>query len=92
LLDSAPDRTRKPAPAAPARRQYRIVLRGECRHLLAELPGDYTIASSAGWTCVTAVIRDDSELYGLLDRFQDFALHLVSLTELGADGPPARWP
>ena len=41
-----------------------------------------------------AVVRDDSELYGLLDRFQDFALHVVSLNELGADlpcSPAAGW-
>ena len=32
-----------------------------------------------------ASVRDESELYGLLERFQDFALHIVSLNELGAD-------
>jgi hypothetical protein len=30
-------------------------------------------------------VRDESELYGMLDRFQDLALHIVSLNELGAD-------
>ena len=41
-----------------------------------------------------AVVRDDSELYGLLDRFQDFALRVVSLNEIGADvpcSPAAGW-
>ena len=32
-----------------------------------------------------ASVRDESELYGLLDRFQEFALHIVSLNELGPD-------
>jgi hypothetical protein len=32
-----------------------------------------------------ASVRDESELYGLLDRFHDFGLHIVSLNELGAD-------
>ena len=38
-----------------------------------------------------ASVRDESELYGLLDRFQEFALHIVSLNELGPDvlQPPA---
>ncbi len=43
------------------------------------------IESYQGWTSVMAVVHDESELYDLLDRFQDFALHLVSLDELGAD-------
>jgi hypothetical protein len=28
-------------------------------------------------------VRDESELYGLLDRFHELALHIVSLHELG---------
>ena len=41
-----------------------------------------------------ALVHDDSELYGLLDRFQDFALRVVSLNELGTDvpsSPAAGW-
>ena len=80
------------APAWP--RQYRIILRGECKQLLAGLPGDCTVQAGRGWTCVMASVRDESELYGLLDRFQEFALHIVSLNELGpvagrAGGIPA---
>lgn len=76
-------------------RQYRIILRGECRQLLAGLPSDFSVQTGRGWTCVMASVRDESELYGLLDRFQDFALHIVSLNELGTDpgraeGIPAR--
>lgn len=66
-------------------RQYRIILRGECRQLLAGLPGDFSVQTGPGWTCVMASVRDESELYGLLERFQEFALHLISLNELGAD-------
>jgi hypothetical protein len=32
-----------------------------------------------------ASVRDESELYGLIDRLQEFALHIVSLNELGSD-------
>jgi hypothetical protein len=67
------------------RRRYRIILRGDCAQLLADVLDDATIESSRGWTCVLASVRDDSELYGLLDRFEDYALHIVSLNELGAD-------
>jgi hypothetical protein len=64
--------------------RYRIILRGECGSLLAGVLGDATIKCGRGSTCVIASVRDESELYGLLDRFQDLALHLVSLTELSA--------
>jgi hypothetical protein len=68
-----------------AARQYRITLRGECGQLLAGIVDTVAIESCRGWTCMVVSVRDESELYGLLDRFQDLALHLVSLNELGAD-------
>jgi hypothetical protein len=67
------------------RRRYRIILRGQCSQLLAGVFDDLLIETCRGWTCVTASVRDESEFYGLLDRFQEFALHIVSLNELGAD-------
>ena len=71
------------APTGP--RRYRIVLRGECKNLLAGVLDEAQIDSARGWTCVMASVRDESELYGLLERFQEFALHIVSFNELGAD-------
>lgn len=69
-------------------RRYQIVLRGECRSVLAGLFTDATIESHGGRTCVLARVRDQSEFYGMLDRFQDLALQIISLSELGteADG------
>jgi len=66
-------------------------MRGECGSLLAGLVGDAVIDCGRGCTYVTVSVRDDSELYGLLDRFQDVALHLISLSEIGnsADICPA---
>ena len=60
--------------------------RGECGTLLADLFGDATIQSDNGYTCVVAPVRDDSEFYGLLDRFQDLALRPVSINELDLQG------
>jgi hypothetical protein len=68
-----------------SRSRYRIILRGECNHLLAGLLDELQVEPGHGWTCVIASVRDESELYGLLERFQEFALHIVSLNELGAD-------
>jgi hypothetical protein len=66
-------------------RRYRITLRGECGQLLAGIVDTVTIESCRGWTCVVVSVRDESQFYGILDRFQDLALHIVSLNELGAD-------
>jgi alkylhydroperoxidase/carboxymuconolactone decarboxylase family protein YurZ len=74
------------APAGP-RRRYRILLRGECKHLLTGLSDGLLVESGRGWTCVVASARDESELYGLLERFQEFALHVASLNELGGCVP-----
>jgi alkylhydroperoxidase/carboxymuconolactone decarboxylase family protein YurZ len=70
------------APAGP-RRRYRIILRGECKHLLTGAGDELLIETGRGWTCVMASVRDESELYGLLERFQEFALPMVSLSDLG---------
>lgn len=75
---------------ADGRRRYRIILRGECRHLLTGVLDELRIESYRGWTCVMATVRDESELYGLLERFQEFALHIVSLNDLGADAVRPR--
>ena len=66
-------------------RRYRIILRGECQQMLADALEEAIVESCRGWTCIMASVRDESELYGLLDRIQEFALHIVSLNELGSD-------
>ena len=65
--------------------RYRIILRGECQQMLAGVLEEFAVESGRGWTCIMASVRDESELYGLLDRLQEFALHIVSLNELGSD-------
>jgi alkylhydroperoxidase/carboxymuconolactone decarboxylase family protein YurZ len=75
-------------PPAGSRRRYRIILRGECKHLLTGILDGLLVETCRGWTCVVASVRDESELYGLLERFQEFALHIVSLNELDP-GPEA---
>jgi hypothetical protein len=65
-------------------RRYRIVFRGECGDAFAGVFRDVTIESRYGYTCLVAAVRDASEFYGLLDRFQDLALQPVSINEIGA--------
>jgi hypothetical protein len=70
-----------------APRRYRIVFRGECGHVFADVFSNVTIESGHGYTCLVTAVRDQSEFYGLLDRFQDLALLPVSINELGPGGP-----
>ena len=63
--------------------RYQLILRGECGPLAEWLFGDAAIESGGGCTSVIFSARDDSELYGLLDRIQDLGLHLISLCEIG---------
>jgi len=63
--------------------RYRIVVRDDCGDLLASLVEGLSIESGGDQTSIVASVRDESELYGLLDRFHELALHIVSLHELG---------
>ena len=94
--EAAPHSKKMPHPAQPKDapmttlnepfRRYRISVGGDCGELLASgIEGIEVESSQGGVTTVVARVRDDAELYGLLDRFQDFALHIVSLTELTAN-------
>ncbi|HUL24608.1 MAG TPA: hypothetical protein VLW44_02415 [Streptosporangiaceae bacterium] len=63
--------------------RYRIVVRDDCGDLLASLVEGLAVESGGERTSVVASVRDESELYGLLDRFHELSLHIVSLHELG---------
>ena len=68
---------------APGTRQYRICLRSDCGRLLASLIDNLQIESSRdGHTCVVASVQDDPEFWGLMEQFQDLALHVVSVQDL----------
>jgi hypothetical protein len=66
--------------------RYQIVFRTECGITLAGILDDAVIESRHGYTLVVTTVRDQSEFYGLLDRFADLALQPVSLVEIGAEG------
>jgi hypothetical protein len=68
-----------------ALRHYQIVFRGECGDVLAGVLGGTAIESRHGCTCIVVPVRDQSEFYGLMDRFADLGLLPVSLVELGAE-------
>jgi len=59
--------------------RYQLMVRGECGPLTEWLFGD----AGDGGTSLIVSARDDSDLYGVLDRIQDPGLHLVTLDEAG---------
>ena len=61
-------------------RTGRIVVRGEFGPLLAAALPECEIAVLSGETHVTARVRDEPELYGLLGRLRDFGAALVSVS------------
>jgi hypothetical protein len=63
--------------------RYQLIVRGECGPLTESLFGEAAIETGNGCTSLIFSARDDSELYGLLDRIQDLGLHLITLYETG---------
>jgi hypothetical protein len=66
--------------------RYRIVLRGDCQALLASMACPAEVGTCpGGHTHAVVPVTDEAEFWGLLDRIQDFALHIVGLSELTDD-------
>ena len=72
--------------------RYQLIVRGECGPLTEWLSGDAAIETGDGCTSLIVSARDDSDLYGLLDRIQDLGLHLISLNEVGGTEAVPRFP
>jgi hypothetical protein len=66
--------------AATRGRVGRIVVRGEFGPLLGAALPECEIAVLSGETHVTAYVRDEAELFGLLGRLRDFGAELVSVS------------
>ena len=65
---------------ATRRRIGRIVVRGEFGPLLAAALPECQISVASGETHITAQVRDEAELFGVLDRLRDLGAALVSVS------------
>jgi hypothetical protein len=75
------------SPAAASR--YRIVVRGEFGEILTAAFPDVSVEPGEGRTVLTVTVADEQELYGILDRLRDFAISIVSISEVdGNEGSP----
>jgi hypothetical protein len=68
---------------APVR--YRISVRGRLTERLGSAFGGMTLESAPGQTVLVGEIRDQSHLYGLLDRVRSLGLELISVEPFPAD-------
>ncbi len=74
-------------------RQYRIIIWGDCRRLVANLAGNVQVEPSLnGDTSVIALVRDDLEFWGLIQQLRDLALRVVAFQELGSGNRQAGQP
>ena len=55
-------------------------MRGEFGSLLAAALPECEIAVGSGQTSITAHVRDEAELFGVVDRLRDLGAALVSLS------------
>ena len=67
---------------------YRICIRGRLTERLGSALEGMRLEAGATETVFTGEIRDQSQLYGLLDRVCDLGLELVSVQPQPAAEPP----
>ena len=73
-------RERPPQGVATRRRIGRIVVRGEFGPLLAAALPECEIAVLSGETHVTAHVRDEAEVFGIVGRLRDLGAAIVSMS------------
>lgn len=62
------------------RRVARLVVQGEFGPLLSTAFPDGDVAVESGRTRITILVRDEAELFMLVERLRDFGASLVSVT------------
>ena len=71
---------------------YRICIRGRVTERLGFALEGMRLEAGATETAFTGEIRDQSQLYGLLDRVRDLGLELVSVQPRPAADPTTTTP
>jgi hypothetical protein len=66
--------------------RYRIVVRGGLSERFSAAFGDMTLHVDGGLTSLEGEVRDQSELFGVLERVRDLGLELVSVEPLTPAG------
>jgi hypothetical protein len=61
---------------------YRVTIRGKVGERLASAFDGMRVEPGRGTTMLVGKVRDQAELYGLLNRLRDFGLELVQVEEV----------
>jgi hypothetical protein len=62
--------------------RYRITVRGRLSERFASAFDGMTVEAVGGETTLSGELRDQSELYGMLERVRDFGLELLRVEEV----------
>jgi hypothetical protein len=76
---------RTSGPRCPAR--YEIVVHSELGDRFASAFGGMDVCAEGGITRIAGLVRDQSQLHGLLDRIRDLGIELVSVNPIGECQP-----
>ena len=60
---------------------YRLVIRGELGERFAYLFEGMRMERNAGRTILTGTVRDQAQLHGFFERFEELGLELVSVSQ-----------
>ena len=66
---------------------YRLVIRGELDDRYGHLFEGMQLERVRGTTVLAGKVRDQAQLYGLIERIEDLGLELVSVQQ-ASEGPP----
>jgi hypothetical protein len=61
---------------------YRVTIRGRVSERLASAFAGMRIEPGEGTTMLVGEVKDQADLYGLLNRLRDFGLELIRLEEV----------
>ena len=69
--------------------RYRIVLRGSLSESFESAFDGMTLEHGPNRTVLTGDVRDQAQLYGLIDQLQEFGIELLAVEPIGtSDGSP----
>jgi hypothetical protein len=67
--------------------EYRLVVRGELDERFAYLFEGMQLTRSGGTTVLTGAVRDQAQLYGVIERVEELALELLSVQQVDTSQP-----
>jgi hypothetical protein len=70
--------------------RYRIVLRGRLSERFETAFEGMALEPGPNQTVLIGEVRDQAQLYGLLDRLRDFGIELVAVQPVGTDDAGAE--